>query len=119
MRLALLMAVVLTWDRNPDRSTAGYKLYQGSESLTYTNAMDVGASNRTYYPTKVGSSYFFALTAYNSNGLESDFSAELAYTPRLLSVIIDSSVDLVDWVPTYTITITNDQRQQFFKLRIQ
>jgi hypothetical protein len=85
--------VTLAWDPSPDSAVAGYHLYDGIASLTYTNVIDVGnATNATVSGLVGGVTYFFAATAYDTNGQESVFSDEVSYTvPRLINSL-----------PTYT-----------------
>lgn len=73
--------VRLAWDKSPDATVTGYKLYTGSASRSYTNLINVG-TNLTGTASNViaGRTYYFAATAYNSVGLESDFSNEVSYT---------------------------------------
>ena len=73
--------VTLTWDPNPEQDLAGYRVYYGSTSGGYTNFLDVGAVNLGTVPDlQDGAVYFFAVTAYNLEGLESDYSNEVALT---------------------------------------
>lgn len=75
--------VSLEWNKNPESDIAGYRVYYGTTSRTYTTVVNVGnytsclisglRTNRTYY---------FACTAYNTSGLESNYSAETSYRPR-------------------------------------
>lgn len=76
-------AVTLTWDANAGTNVAGYKLYCGASSGCYTNAIDFGPSRTNTVSTVAGMTNYFVVTAYDSNGIESDFSAELAYVPGL------------------------------------
>ena len=72
----------LTWDPNSEPDLAGYRVYYGTKTLTYTNMTDVGSAVNLAIPGLVpGVTYFFAVTAYNQLGLESDYSLEVAYTP--------------------------------------
>lgn len=86
-RIAVAGLVTLAWDpSSPD--VAGYRLYYGTTSRlssgTYSDSIDVGNStSRTVSDLIFGNTYFFAVTAYNEAGLESDFSEEIVYTPRL------------------------------------
>ncbi len=76
----------LTWKApttNVDGTTltdlAGYKIYYGTSSGAYTSAVDVG--NVTSYQVQNlsdGSTYFFAVTDYNANFVESAFSTEVS-----------------------------------------
>jgi hypothetical protein len=66
---------------------AGYKVYHGTSSLDYTWDADVG--NVTTY--KIDGltpeiTYFFAVTAYDTSGNESEFSNEVSLTRYFLDV---------------------------------
>ena|ERR1017187_705889 len=72
--------VTLAWDMSLDPSVTGYKIYYGVSSGTYTNITDVGdVTIFTLSGLSIGTNYFFAATAYDSNSNESDFSLELSY----------------------------------------
>jgi sulfur relay (sulfurtransferase) complex TusBCD TusD component (DsrE family) len=74
-------SVTLAWDPSPDSAIAGYRLYEGVASGTYTNVIDVrNATSATVSNLVNGVTYFFAVTAYDTNGQESDFSDEISYT---------------------------------------
>ncbi|MGH7953509.1 MAG: fibronectin type III domain-containing protein [Limisphaerales bacterium] len=74
--------VTITWDPNSDGNVTGYRLYYGIASHSYANRIDVGnATTTTISNLTSGVTYYFAATAYNSSGLESDFSTEVTYTP--------------------------------------
>ena len=77
-------SLTLAWDGSPDSSIAGYRLYEGVVSRTYTNVIDVGnATTATVSNLIAGVTYYFAVTAYDTNGLESDYSDEVSYTVPL------------------------------------
>lgn len=105
--------VTLAWDPNPEVDIAGYRLYHGTETrfgntnevylepvIEITNATQCVVTNLEY-----GFTYFFAVTAFNTSGLESDFSNEVSYTtpnkpstttlrnPVRLSIILQRSDD--------------------------
>jgi hypothetical protein len=72
--------ISLAWDSNSEPNVAGYKLYIGRSSGNYTQARDLGLTTICSIRDLIdGSSYFFAITAYNQNGLESGFSEEVQY----------------------------------------
>ncbi len=72
--------VSLAWDPSTDPSVTGYNLYYGGGSRNYTNIVDARKSNTVSVSNLVvGSTYYFAATAYNAAGLESDYSVEVAY----------------------------------------
>lgn len=81
-------SVTLVWDQNPEPDIAGYRVYYGSSSNTYTNQIDVGnAITTTVANLETGSTYFFAVTAYNLAGAESLPSHEIMFPapPKRLS----------------------------------
>lgn len=71
--------VTLAWDPSPHPSVNGYKLYAGTASRQYTRTNDVGAATMASMSVQSGSDNYFAATAYNIYGQESDFSAEAFY----------------------------------------
>jgi hypothetical protein len=73
--------VTLAWNANAPNTIAGYHLYYGGTTKSYTNVVDSGGST-TVAITNLsgGSTYYFAVTAYDDIGLESDFSNEISYT---------------------------------------
>jgi subtilisin-like proprotein convertase family protein len=74
-------SVTLAWDSSSGGAVAGYHLYQGGASGTYTKVIPAGnATNATASGLTSSRTYFFAVTAYDSTGLESDFSNEVSYT---------------------------------------
>jgi hypothetical protein len=73
--------VTLAWDPSPGTGVAGYRIYQGGSSRTYTNLMQVGnVTSATISGLMAGASYFFPIKAWGRNGLDSDFSNEISYT---------------------------------------
>src|SRR5262245_58719956 len=77
-------SVTLQWNPSTDPSVTGYNIYYGAASRTYTNKIDVGnTTNATISGLVEGVTYYFAATAYNILGAESDYSAEVSYTVPL------------------------------------
>lgn len=72
-------AVTLAWDPNsPSENIAGYRLYYGSESRNYTSMIDImNGTLKKISKLSKGQYYYFAVTAYNQDGQESDLSEEL------------------------------------------
>jgi hypothetical protein len=57
-------------------------VYYGTASRTYSSIIDAGnVTNLTISGLSGGVTYFFAITAYNASGLESDFSDEVLNVP--------------------------------------
>ena len=72
-------SVTLAWDANPESDIAAYIIYSGTNSGAYTQATNVGNITRaTVYGLEDGVTSYFALTAVNTAGLESDYSAEVS-----------------------------------------
>jgi len=74
-------SVVLTWNPSPDANVAGYKIYYGGASLTYTNSVLPGnVTNVTILGLTEGATYYFAATTVDAAGDESEFSNEAIYS---------------------------------------
>jgi hypothetical protein len=71
----------LAWDANTESYLAGYKIHYGPSSGQYTNAVDVGNVTQFEIPTELprNQNYYFAATAYDTEGLESGYSNEAVY----------------------------------------
>lgn len=95
--------VTFAWDANSETNIAGYRLYTGNSSRNYTTSNDFGnVTSGTLSGLNNSSRYYHALTAFNTAGLESDFSSEVvALTPVpvvtgfMASGTTESSVTLV------------------------
>jgi hypothetical protein len=73
--------VTLAWDPNTESDIAGYKLYYGNASESYSQVIDV--ANTTLYTVNNltnGNTYYFAVTAYDTSGYESEHSNEVSKT---------------------------------------
>jgi fibronectin type 3 domain-containing protein len=81
-------SVTLLWDApttytdgTPVTGFVGYKVYYGTASRVYTYVVDVqDKTTHTIDALTPGTTYYFAITAYDSSGIESDFSNELSTT---------------------------------------
>src|SRR5437763_16901195 len=74
-------SVTLVWNASPGTNVAGYNVYYGVSSRTYTNKVNVGnATNATISGLIEGTTYYFAVTAYDTYGLERDYSNDVCYT---------------------------------------
>ena len=77
---AAAAGITLAWDANPEATVVGYRLYRGMESGLYSEFVDVG--NLIEYRVEdleMGTTYYFAVTAYDTRGVESDYSDEVSY----------------------------------------
>jgi len=73
-------SVSLAWDPNPESDIAGYRLYYGTSSGQYSSVIDVGdVTTGTISNLSGGGTYFIAVTAYDTAGLESPVSNEVVF----------------------------------------
>src|SRR6185295_467721 len=90
-------SVTLAWDRNPEPDIAGYILHSGTNSGHYVNAANVSnVTTNTVLGLTPGVTYYFAVTAYNTSGLESDFSNEISYTADSVKPAVSISSPLAN-----------------------
>jgi PKD repeat protein len=74
--------ITLVWDPVNHSDLAGYKIYQGNSSLNYDFPTDAGNwTSCTIGDLLEGETYYFAVTAYDIYGNESDYSNEVSYSP--------------------------------------
>ena len=70
--------VTLTWDANTESDLAGYRVYQKADSATppFTRVQEIPKGTQAASVTGLDPthSYSFAVTAYNTAGMESDYS---------------------------------------------
>lgn len=80
LRAAPGLSVPLAWDASITPNVT-YSIHWGGSSGNYTNKSDVGeAFEYRITGLEPGATYYVAATATDTNGLESDFSNEVAYT---------------------------------------
>lgn len=82
-------SVTLAWNPNSETNLAGYRLYVGNASRNYptnyvapTNVVNIGGNpscTLTVSNLDIGRKYYFAVTAFTSDGLESDYSDEVLF----------------------------------------
>jgi hypothetical protein len=85
-------SVTLTWNPSTNLSVAGYNIYYGGASGTYTNEICAGnATNATISGLAQGTTYYFAATTYTATGVESSFSSEVSYRIPLNAPIMSCS----------------------------
>ena len=59
----------------------GYTLHWGKQSGNYTNSVDIGAGATNYVVENLSAgTWYFAMRAYNTQGVESDYSGEATVT---------------------------------------
>ena len=94
--MGLAGTVTVSWDANSESDLSGYNIYIGEAAGVYTGTVDVGSATEfTWNRLQDGKTYYFAVTAYDFSGNESDFSAEVSATPGISA---SNPPDLVDIV---------------------
>ncbi|HVO25434.1 MAG TPA: hypothetical protein VMW56_17580 [Candidatus Margulisiibacteriota bacterium] len=83
--------LLLRWKVPPESGLSGYRVYAGEASRVYSAPLDVGLlpgattlDGTVYYlyrNVQAGTAHYFAVTAYNTAGLESDYSNEKLIMP--------------------------------------
>jgi len=82
-------SVTLAWDASPSAGVAGYRVYYGTASGNYTSNVEAGNLTTNTIPGMVnGTTYYFAVKAYNASGLEGAFSNEISFVPGTATVQI-------------------------------
>ncbi len=71
-------SVVLAWDANTERDLGGYKVYYGRETGKYSRLIDVGNTTSCSISGLSTGTWYFAITALDHSGNESDYSNEVS-----------------------------------------
>ena len=104
-------SAILIWDASPSTNITGYKVYYGTNSGSYPQVVSAGLTTQTTIAGLTpGTTYYFAATASDSTGLESDYSNEASFTapaPRPeLSLVRIGTKSVLRWPtnsPGYTL----------------
>lgn len=73
-------SVRLRWIPNTNTVASGFIVYWGTISSNYTHSTNVGyVTNALIAAFTPGSNYVFAVTSYDYDGIESDFSNERSW----------------------------------------
>jgi hypothetical protein len=124
-------SVTLAWNASPSPEVTGYRVYYGTNSRSYSVVTNAGLALTQTVVLPHAGRWFFAATAYDALGLESEFSNEVEWEARpgsplvqgelwvRLSPVIERSTNQVNWVsvtgaPTF-FAATNDV--EFFATR--
>ena len=102
-------SVTLSWDPSPARDVVSYRIYFGTSSRSYTCVTNASLVLKQTVVLPHTGRWFFAATAVDANGCESDFSNEVEWEAKpappglrgetwvRLSPVIECSTNLVDW----------------------
>jgi hypothetical protein len=105
--------VTVMWDASPGTNViTNYKIYYGAVSGTYTNWVSAGTATSVSISNLVGGlTYYFAATATDNYGLESDYSAEAS---ALIPVILPNQPPTLD--PIVNLTLNENASSQTVSL---
>ncbi len=114
--------IEITWYSSPERDVAGYNIYVSSSlNGTYRYIAHTGRTSYIDYGARNGTTYYYAVSAYDDAGNESRLSRDIAYdTPRPEGI----NVPLADYrtqptlagydFSTYSIGDYNDAYTDFY-----
>ena len=79
---------MIAWDHSPDSTVVGYMLHYGTVSGDYSFQVDAGSNTMATAATlQEGQTYFFTVTSYNAQQVESLPSSEISYlVPGILQI---------------------------------
>jgi fibronectin type 3 domain-containing protein len=134
--VAMVAGARLEWDPVLDADLAGYKVYVGTNSDQYFRSIDVGNTLQwNIAGLNERTTYYFALTAYDAEPLESAFSDEVFYTtPNLppsppggvrvntnaFVMKVESSPDLSTWGTVANLMYpTTNAARMYYRLRVE
>jgi hypothetical protein len=101
--IAAAQSVNLAWDASTESSLAGYKIYTGKASRSYSSAVTLGKVTTYTTPTLTPGTYYFAVTAYSTSGVESAYSNEVLAT---VSSSSDTTPPVISGITVSNITPT-------------
>jgi hypothetical protein len=72
--------IILDWNASASPNVSGYNVYYGTTSGIYSYKVDAGNATSVAISNLIdGVTYYFAATAYDANGDESQFSSEVSF----------------------------------------
>jgi len=103
-------SVTLAWDASASPGVTGYRLHYGTNSRSYAFVTNTSLVRTQTVVLPHAGRWFFAATAHDANGMESEFSNEVEWEAKpsapvmqgepwvRLSPVIERSTNQVDWV---------------------
>jgi hypothetical protein len=135
LRSPLMGAVTFQWDDQPPNTPTvdGYRIYQiiktqptpeGPEIITYQQAARVAPEIRTWTTDLATQGTVWTIRPYNIGGEGPDSTwieipAPPAQVPgfRTVSLVVESSPNLIKWGTLAVLHVTQQQKEQYFRLR--
>ena len=123
--------VTLAWNASAETNLVGYRVYAGTNSRQYQICIPTALVTTQRVELPVRARWYFAVTATNAAGLESDFSNEVVWEPKpvapvmqgepwvRLTPVIERSTDLTNWlsVAGTPMWFPATNKQEFFTTR--
>lgn len=108
-KVGLAAQIKLAWDPNTESEVAGYRIYYGTSSKSYSGSVDVG-NVTSYHLTGLnkGETYYISVTAYNTSGIESSYSGEVNGTATETTVPVSETPPTVSTTSTSTSTSSSE-----------
>lgn len=123
-------SILLTWNPSQATNVAGYKVYSGTNSGSYSTVTTVGNTTSAVISGLItGQTNYFAASSYDSAGNESALSEEVVYVAPVVPAtleqaaqadgnfeftvsgatgekyVVEASSDLTSWAPVATNTV--------------
>lgn len=91
-------SIVLSWQANSEEDLAGYRIYRGDSQISELGKVTTYSDNSVL----PGTTYTYKITAFNTDGLESDFSNPVSVTtPPAIPTNLSASVSGKDITITW------------------
>ncbi len=102
-------SVRLSWEASPSTNVVAYRIYCGTNSQVYSEIVNVSLVQTQLVALPHRGRWFFAATAVDGDGVESDFSNEVVFELKpappvmhgktwvRLTPVIQRSTNLVSW----------------------
>jgi len=116
--------VIVSWNPNIENDLAGYKIYRGFTSKNFDFVVDVGSVISWNDSIFCDSTYYYAVTAYDTANNESEFSDEVIVNFTCQETLIgdfdgDGEVgffDIVEFAPFFAMTTNNPKYNSKYDL---
>ena len=106
--------IIVQWLPNSESDLAGYKVYYGKASRSYSHIIPTGLNTSCQIPDlEPGYKYYFAVTAFDTAGNESHYSAEV----DIFIAQDDSNITIIDNFNIYNFPNPFNPEKQYTQIR--
>lgn len=101
-------SILVSWNANTESDLAGYKIYYGTQSRTYSSPVNVGKVTGYQFNNVGTGTYYLAVTAYDTSGNESGYSSEArvnvpaTQTTSSITLLTPKQGEVVKGNPSFT-----------------